>query len=445
MTPLTATTDFEQLRTHWGDLAWVELEPGVGAWLVMGYQEILTVTRQEKLYSRDARNWRLFQEGVVPPDSGLGPMMFWRPNVIGADGAEHRRLRRPLDDGVAAIDQRRMRRSVEELCAGLIAGFRDRGEADLVGEYAAVIPMLAIADLFGLGAGQGHELPAALRALFGSAEDSQDGNRRFEEILGGVMNARRQEPADDLTSRFLRHRDLRGEAEVLQSMVVMISAAQETTTTWISQTLRLMLTDPRFAGRMRGGRLGVDDALDEVLWRDPPMTNMPARYALRDTELGGRRIARGDALVLGLAAANADPRAHRPPDPRAHRPPDPRAPYGQDQSGARHGRDQSGARHGRDQSGARHGRARPGAAPGRDQSGAAPAIELGNRAHLAWSAGPHVCPAPVPARVIARTAVETALHLLPDVRLAVPPAELTPYPSPWTRCPAALPVVFGDC
>ncbi|MEU4222882.1 cytochrome P450 [Nonomuraea sp. NPDC026600] len=392
MIPLSATTTcpdphgvFRRLRREWGDVAWVELEPGVGAWLVMGYQELLTITRQEKLYSRDARNWRLFQEGVVPPDSGLGPMMFWRPNVVGADGAEHRRLRRPIDDGVAAIDQRGMRRSVEAMCRQLIEDFAERGSADLVGEYAAVVPMLAIAGLFGLDTGQGHELLAALRALFGSAGDSQAGNRRFEEMLGGLMRARKEAPADDLTSHFLAHADLRDEAEVLQTMVVMISAAQETTTTWIAQTFRLMLTDPRFAGRLRGGRLGVDDALDEVLWRDPPMTNMPARYALRDTELGGRRIARGDALVLGLSAANDDPRVHD----------------------------------------------------------GATEIELGNRAHLAWSAGPHVCPAPVPARLITRTAVETALHLLPDVRLSVDAAELTPHPSPWTRCPASLPVRFS--
>ncbi|MFI6597527.1 cytochrome P450 [Nonomuraea sp. NPDC050536] len=392
MIPLSATTTCQdphtvvrRLRREWGEVAWVELEPGVGAWLVMGYHEVLTIARQEKLYSRDARNWRLFQEGVVPPDSGLGPMMFWRPNVIGADGAEHRRLRRPLDDGVGAIDQRRMRKSVESMCGQLVAAFAGRGSADLVAEYAAIIPMLAIADLFGLDVEQGHELLAALRALFGSAEDSQEGNRKFEEILGGVMHARKSVPADDLTTRFLAHPDLNGDAEVLQSMVVMISAAQETTTTWISQTLRLMLTDPRFAGRLRGGRLGVDDALDEVLWRDPPMTNMPARYALRDTELGGQRIRRGDALILGLSAANADPRVHTGDE----------------------------------------------------------TIELGNRAHLAWGAGPHVCPAPVPARLITRTAVETALHLLPDVRLAVAAEELTPHPSPWTRCPASLPVHFS--
>src|SRR3546814_18465331 len=67
-----------------------------------------------------------------------------------------------------------------------------------------------------------------------------------------------------------------------------LSAGNETVTAWISHTLRLMLTDPRFAARLHGGRLGVDDALDAALWRDPPMNNMPARYALRDPELGGR-------------------------------------------------------------------------------------------------------------------------------------------------------------
>lgn len=388
LSEVTASADphsvYRRLREEWGPVARVELEPGVAAWLVMGYEELLTITRNEKLYSRDARNWGDFQTGVVPPDSGLGPMMFWRANVIGADGEEHRRLRRPLDDGVSSIDQRRLRRSVQAMCSDLIDGFADRGRADLVAEYAQSIPLLAIASLFGLDMAERYELLAGLAALFGSADDSQAGNRRFEEVLADVMNARRSALSDDLTSGFLAHPDLRDDSEVLQSMVVMISAGQETTTIWIARTLQLMLTDPRFAGRMRGGRLGIDDALDEVLWRHPPMTHMPARYALRDTELGGQRIRKGDALILGLAAANDDPRIHD----------------------------------------------------------GDPSAEPGNRSHLAWSAGPHACPARIPARLITRTAVETALHRLPDVRLEIPADEIALRPSPWTRCPVSLPVTF---
>ncbi|MCX4785251.1 cytochrome P450 [Streptomyces sp. NBC_01221] len=376
---------YRRLRKEWGSVAKVELEPGVPAWLVMGYQELLVITRQEQLYSRDARNWRDLNEGVVSPHSGLLPMMGWRANVIGADGPEHRRLRKPLDDGIARIDQRRVRREVEALCTDLIASFSERGSADLVNEYATIVPMLSLASLFGLDSEEGRELLDALIALFGSAGDSQAGNRNFEQILLDTVRERRSNPTDDMTTVFINHPNLRNEAERLQSIVVMISAGNETVTAWISHTLRLMLTDPRFAARLHGGRLGVDDALDEALWRDPPMNNMPARYALHDTELGGRHIRRGDCLILGHAAANDDPEVR--PD-------------------------------------------------GADE-------RWGNRSHLAFSAGPHVCPAQVPARLITRTAVQTALHLLPDMRLGIPADEVAWRPSPWTRVPVALPAEFS--
>ncbi|MFE4829765.1 cytochrome P450 [Streptomyces sp. NPDC056672] len=375
---------YRGLRERWGTVAKVELEPGVPAWLVMGYRELLTVTRQEQVFSRDARNWRDLNDGVVSPRSGLLPMMAWRANVIGADGPEHRRLRQPLDDGVARIDQRKARRQVESVCTELIAEFSPHGRADLVSEYAAIVPLLSIASLFGLDSTEGQELRRALVALFGSADDSQDGNRHFQEILVDTLCERQLNPADDLTTAIIHHPNLRTDAERLQSMVVMISSGTEGVNAWISHALRLMLTDPRFAARLHGGRLGVDDALDEALWRDPPMNNMPARYALRDTELGGRHIRRGDVLILGIAAANDDP-AIRP-----------------------------------------------------DEAG-----EPGNRAHLAFSAGPHVCPAQVPARLITRTAVNTALHLLPDMRLAVRPEDVSWQPSPWTRVPVSLPVEFS--
>ena len=377
---------YSQLREQWGNVAKIELEPGVPAWLVMGYREMLTITNAERTYSRDARNWRDLNDGVVSPHSGLLPMMAWRANVVGADGAEHRRLRQPLDDGVARIDQRKVRRDVENLCAELVAGFSGRGEADLIAEYAAIVPILSIASLFGINSTEGEELRLALIALFGSQDDSQAGNRQFEEILFDLLKSRQANPTDDLTSAFINHPNLRNDAERLQSIVVMIAAGNETVTAWIAHTLRFLLTDPRFAARMYGGSLGVDDALDEALWRDPPMNNMPARYALHDTELGGHQIRRGDVLILGLAAANADPATF------SHH----------------------------------------------HTSG-----EPGNRAHLAFSAGPHTCPARVPARLITRAAVNTVLNLLPDMKLTIPASDVTWHPSPWTRVPQSLPVEFS--
>ena len=391
LTPLSATTTcadpqaaYRKLRERWGLVAPVQLEPGINAWLIMGYDEICHVVRHERLFARDPHNWRDLSDGIVAPDSGLGPMMFPRDNAYFKDGDVHRRLRAPLDDAVSSLPQRRTGRQARAICADLITSFAARGHADLVADYAAVVPMLAVADMFGLDVALGHELRRCLLALFGSGSDSQAGNARFEEILTGVMRARQAVPAGDVTTSFVNHPNLHGDYEIMQSMVLMISAGYETTTSWIAQALRLMLTDPRFAGRVRGGRLGVDDALDEVLWRDPPMANMPARFALRNTELADQLIQRGDALILGLAAANADPRVHS------------------------------------------------------DDAWA----ELGNRSHLAWSTGPHACPAHLPARIIARAAVETALNQLPNIRLSIPDSNISLIPSPWTRCPASLPATF---
>lgn len=384
----TTTTNpqaaYRELQERWGVVAPVELEPGIHAWLVMGHHEICQVVRNEQLFSRDPNNWRLFTDGVVAPDSGLGPMMFPRDNAYFADGEKHRRLRGPLDDGLESLDEHRMARFIRATCDDLISDFEHLGEADLVSDYAAIVPMLTVAGFFGIGPAQGHELRAALTAVFSSADGSQPAAYELDRILSGVMNARRGAPTDDLTTAFLRHPNLRNDFEIQQSIVLMITGGYEASITWIAQTLRLMLTDTRFAGRLRGGRLGIDDALDEVLWRDPPMSNLPARYALVDCELGGAHIQRGDALVMGFAAANNDPRVHT-----------------------------------------------------EDQW-----LEVGNRSHLAWSAGPHACPAQRPGRMITRIAVDTALHRLHDVALAVPPEDIVPLPSPWMRCPARLPVRF---
>ncbi|TDE11134.1 cytochrome P450, partial [Actinomadura sp. 6K520] len=397
LTPLSATTAcpdpqhvYGRLGAEFGPVAPVQLAPAdpaggsrpLNAWLVMGYEQMLEVTRRERLYSRNPVNWGDLANGLVAPDSPLLPMMGPRDNGYFADGREHRRLIAPVLDAIAGIDQNVMFKAVRARCEQLINSFADDGHADLMSGYAAPIPMLAVTDLFGLGDRDTAALQQAMTALVGSGQDAQEGNRALNHVLTGAINARRATPTDDLTSAFIANPNLADDYEIQQSMVMMMVAGWETTTNWITQTLRLMLTDPRFAGQLRRGRLGVEDALDEMLWASPPMANMPARFALADHDLGGHSISRGDALILGLAAANGGPHA-RTGDPH---------------------------------------------------------LDTGNRAHLAFSAGVHACPAKVPARLIAHTTVDTALRLLPAMRLAVPADQIQLEPSPWARRPAALPV-----
>ncbi|MEV0533331.1 cytochrome P450 [Kitasatospora sp. NPDC050463] len=379
---------YARLRARYGPVAPIELEPGVEAWLVIGYPELLELTRNEALFSKDSRRWRVPAEGRLAADSRLLPMTSWRPTLLNLDGGEHQRLRAAVADTLAQIDHRQLRETTEAAADALIDSWGPDGTADLVAQYARRLPLLVFTQLIGLPAEAGPHLFGLISHFVDSSKDSVRAGAEFQAILVDLVRRRRATPGADLTSWLLAHPAALSDEEAVHHLVVMMVAGNETTINWTGNTLRLLLTDRRFRATLTGGRLTVADALEEVLWRDPPTQNFPGRWATGDTVLGGQYISAGDMLVLGLAAANADPAA-------------------QGASSAAHG------------------------------------SLGGNRAHLAWGAGRHVCPAQHPARIIVETAVETLLHRLPDLQLAVPPNDLAWRPSPWSRALIGLPVLYS--
>jgi cytochrome P450 len=376
---------YERLRAEHGPVAPVSLAPGVDAWLVLGYPELLRMCRDEQDFSHDPRLWNLPGTGRLAPDAPLLAFVGWRPAVLFADGAEHRRHRAAVTDALGRTDGHELRRTVRAAAEELIAAFTARGEADLLAHFAQKMPLEVIRHLLGVDGRTGQQMVEAIAGLAAASAYSHDAGRRLADTLRPLVAEKRRQPGDDVASGLVRHAAALSDEEVLHNLIVMIVAGNQTVKNWIVSTLRLLLTDPPVRSAVSEGSSTIDAALDVVLWRFPPTQNFPARYATRDLSLGGRAIGRGDKLVLGLAAANADPRV-LPPD----------------------------------------GRPVP-----------------GNRAHLAFGAGPHACPAQDTARLIARTAVEAVCHRLPDLALAVPEHQLVWVASPWTRGLAALPVRFS--
>ncbi|MFJ1757529.1 cytochrome P450 [Kitasatospora sp. NPDC088134] len=374
---------YARLRAEHGPVAPIELEPGAEAWLVLGYQELLELTRNEQQFSKDSRRWRVLREGRLRPDSHLVPMVMWRPTLQSMDGAEHQRLSTAVADTLARIDHRELRETTEAAALALIGSWGPDGTADLVAQFTRQLPLLVFTRLLGLPPEDGPHLVQLITALVDSGSDSHRAAAEFFALLAELVRRRRSEPGQDLVSWLLGHPVGLTDEEVVHHLMVILVAGNEPCINWIGNTVRLLLTDRRFRTTLTGGRATVADALDEVLWRDPPVQNFPGRWAVSDTVLGGQYISAGDMLVQGLAAANDDPAVHGP-------------------------------------------------------GGIA-----GNRAHLAWGSGPHVCPAQDPARLIVETAIETLLHCLPDLQLAVPANELTWRQSPWSRALVSLPVLYS--
>lgn len=371
---------FAALRKQ-GSVAPVEIAPGVDATLVLGYQSALEVLRSPERFSKDPRNWRALEDGSVPPDSPVVPMMGYRPNALWSDGEAHARYRGVITDSLGQVDPNALRGYVEESADILIDRIGARGNADLLGEYGALLPLLVFNRLFGCPADIGGKLVVGMSGIFDADGDSDKANQILSEGLAELVALKRREPGADVTSWMMAHPAKLGDEEMLHQLALLVGAGTEPEQNLICNALLLLLSDDRFAGDLAGGSMPVDEALDEVLWADPPLANYAVHYALQDTEVDGVELVAGRPILVSFTAANTDPVL----------------------SGERRG---------------------------------------GNRAHLSWSAGPHTCPAKSPARLIAAVAVEKLLDRLPDIELDCDVDQLEWRQGPFHRALVALPVVF---
>ena len=372
----------EMRRTH-GSVAPVLLDGDVPAWLVLGYREVQHVTSNPEFFGRDSRRWNAWDR--IPPDWPLLPLIGYQPTMVFAEGAEHQRRSGALDEALTDVDQFTLRARAQQVADRLIDTFAGTGEAELITQYADGVPLPVVARMIGVPEAETVDLVRDVNTTHAAGEGANEAYARVREKVRRLVEIRRENLALDVTSRLLAHPAALTDEEIAEDLLHLMNAGQLPTAYWIGNTLRLMLTDDRFAMTLSGGRRSVGQALNEVLWEDTPTQNFPGRFAVCDLQLGGRQIRKGDLLILGLAAANHDPLVR--PDPQA---------------------------------------------------------SIGNQAYMSFSRGEHQCPyaAQQIAEVIAEAAIEVLLDRLPDVTLMVPADALTWRPSPLFRGLSALPVKF---
>ncbi|MFG1947683.1 cytochrome P450 [Nonomuraea sp. NPDC048826] len=372
---------FETLRRKHGPVVPVLLDADLPAWLVLGYRELHHVTSQPRLFARDPRRWN--QHELVPHDWPSRPHVVHQPSVVFTEGEERRRRAGAIGDALDEIDRIELTQLCEKVSDLAIDAFSGDGAADLVPQFAHRIPAQVIARLFGLPE---PDVGTLLRAIFQAMNDPanrDEAELRVGEVMGRLVAGKRIRPGHDLATRLVKHEAGLTDPEAVYDMLSLLIAAQDNCAGWIGNTMRLMLVDDHFQMDLQGGRSSVAEALNQVLWMDPPAQNLPSRFAAQDCELAGHRIRRGDMIVMSLVAANADPQVQR-----GH--------------------------------------------------------TTANRAHMAFGHGEYGCPFPAPelAEIISKTAVEVLLDRLPDIRLAVPPEELRWRRNIWNRMLEALPVAF---
>jgi cytochrome P450 len=366
---------YTRMRREYGSLVPVLLDPDVPATLVIGYHTALMIMHDQERFPADPRRW---EEGIAPT-CPVKPMMEWRPNALRSSGLEHARYRSANVYSLNGVDLHGLRAVVQDVAIGLINDLAQAGKADLITQYAFPLAFQVLNTLLGCPAEIGQRVATGMAQIF-EGNDAEAGNAMLAGALAELVQLKQKEPADDVTSRLLAHESGLDLMEMVHQLATLYGAGIEPQQNLIANALLLILTDDRFSGDVLDGNLTVRDALDEVLYQDPPMANYAISYPPYPVQIDGVWLPAHQPVVISMSACNNDP------------------------------------------------------AIASDQ-------RTGNRAHLAWSIGPHACPAQSAAYLIAQAAIDQILDALPEMELAVPAEDLVWRPGPFARALAALPVV----
>ena len=258
---------------------------------------------------------------------------FTLPMLLGMDPPDHGRLRATISRALTPRRVAMLEDPIRQRCRTLIERFASTGRAELVGDFAALLPMWAISRLLAVPDADQDEL----RRLADVMVHREDGTRgvpaagkeaaaRIYAYFEGLLaergarastegDAHASTDGDDLLTLLLAA-ERAGEIshlEIVGFCFLLIIAGNETTTKLLGNLADQLTLHPSVQAALAAEPSRIANAVEEMLRYDTS-THMMARTLARDVELHGRRLQAGRKVALLLASANRDERRWHDPD-----------------------------------------------------------------------------------------------------------------------------------
>ncbi|MFD9890487.1 cytochrome P450 [Amycolatopsis sp. NPDC059027] len=287
------------------------------AWYVFRYDDVVSV-----LSSRDFGRRSVDGAPIVPErhETLRAIVENW---LVFLDPPRHGRLRTLLAREFSLDVVQDLRGRIRELTWDLLLSIRDKPVVELIGDFAAPLPILVVSEL--LGVPEDHrtwfracalELEEATSARARRLPDgyvrADDAAQRLAEYFARAARSRRGGEQRDLITLLATNPELT-ETEVVATCVHLLTAGHETTTNLIGKSVLALLAHPDLLRWLRAHPEFLPDMVDELIRYDCPV-QFVTRWAYRDVVLRGRDIRRGDKVLLALGSANRDPLRFPDPD-----------------------------------------------------------------------------------------------------------------------------------
>lgn len=308
---------------------WVEANQ---TYLVLGYELVLEVLRDPQTYSS---KWGTNRE--PPPeeiradyDALMATALPTVPTMLDNDPPSHARYRRLVNRAFTPKMVGQLRPVAERICDRLIDSWIERGSIEFTSEFAVPLPVEVIAHALNVPEERKADFKrwsddniAAIGAKL-SPQDylaSQRGIVEMQQFFVSEFERRRaagDDAPDDLLTHLLHAHDGEGEEpltmpegegpltmpELVRVVQMLLVAGNETTTKFLTETVRHLATDDRWV-QLRAHPDLVPNVVEEGLRLSSPTQGM-YRIVTRDVRLGGVDLPSGSRVVVLFASANRD-------------------------------------------------------------------------------------------------------------------------------------------
>ena len=307
-----------------GSVHWNPESDGAGFWAVLGFDDIVTVSRQADLFSSAHENGghRIFNENEVGL-TGAGESAIGIP-FISRDPPTHTQYRKfvmpALSPGRLEGIEARIAERVERLFAEV-----PLGEAiDILPLLTVPLPLLTLAELLGVPAETWHDLHRWTDAFVGEDDpDFRQSPEAMQAVMGefigfatALFDERRANPGPDIAS-LLANTEIHGEpvplGDFVGNLILALVGGNETTRNSINHSLLAFANNPDQWDAIRADPALLPNAVKEMVRYASPVIHM-RRTATRDTELGGQAIRKGEKVVVFYPSGNRDPSIFGDPD-----------------------------------------------------------------------------------------------------------------------------------
>jgi cytochrome P450 len=306
----------------------VHYSESLGYWILTRYRDVEAALGDERL-SSNRTAWYINKLGSLDVKEIQNFLDLTSNMMVDTDPPEHTRLRKLAKQGFTTRAIESWRSIIQNTTDRLLDKVQNHGGMDVVSDLAIPLPGFIIPEIFGVPETDRANLlewAMDITQIFGlvggstieMAELARKADKaavKFSALITQLVEQRRRQPGTDMISLLtVAYQEQGFNVEELPSVCIQILAAGLLTTTdQIANGVNALLCHPDQLQKLKKNPSLIDSAVEEIIRFD---TSVPFffRIAKQDLTIGGKEIAAGSAIILGLGAANHDPEKFEEPE-----------------------------------------------------------------------------------------------------------------------------------